>query len=769
MSVTLSQSSRWFARPLALVIAVLLTVVVATGFLGLRYWQERQAANLAHERSRQVLETLDRLKTIIADVEAQRRGYLLTLDPSYLKAYGVSDESVRRDAQALQALVAGDPLQNHRAGHLALTVAAKLREIDDIVKTAQTSSGPAALAMIRSLDEIRSQIDQMVDHERFLLVDQERRAEALEQRKAWLIATAIVIVAVLAGVALALARLEAIRRRKAIAENVTLQGDLLARDKKIRRLVDANIVGIIIWEVEGRILEANDEFLRMVGYDREDLTAGRLHRTTLTPPEWRDRDARTVAELKRIGTAQPFEKEYLRKDGSRVPVLIGGAMFEEGTSQGVGFVLDLTERKRAVEALRQSEERFRTLVQFSFDVYWETDAQHRFIHQEFAESLADAPEVGSEIGKTRWEVPYLEPDEEAWRKHRETLDAHLPFRDFELARPAPDGSKRYVSVSGLPVFDETGRFVGYRGVGRHITERRRAEEALRAMQAELAHANRVTTMGELSASIAHEVNQPIAATVTNAQAALRWLRAQPPDLDEVRASLSRIVEDGKRAGNVIGGIRALINKVPPRKDRFDLNEAILEMIALTRSEVLKHGISLQTELAPGLPRVDGDRTQLQQVILNLILNAIEAMGGIDEGTRELPDQHREGGRRRRARHGCAIPARAWTRRMWSAFSRPSTRRSPRAWAWASLSAGRWSRPTGEGCGRARMNLGAPSFNLPCRCNETRAFQPSTSGPIQPREMAASKSKTRSVPALCSRRPDTAQAWAVSEPLHKVCA
>ncbi len=581
-----------------------------------------------------MLETLDRLRVVIADVEAQRRGYLLTLDPQYLKAYGVSDESVRRDAQALQALVAGDPLQSHRAGHLALTVAAKLREIDDIVKTARTS-GLATLAMIRSLDEIRSQIDQMVDHERFLRVDQERRVEALEQSMAWLIATAIVIVAVLAGLALALARLEAIRRRKATEENVQLQSDIQARDKKIRRLVDSNIIGIIIWEVEGRILEANDEFLRMVGYDREDLIAGHLHRTTMTPPEWRDRDARTVAELRRIGTAQPFEKEYVRKDGSRVPVLIGGAMFEEGTSQGVGFVLDLTERKRAVEALRQSEERFRTLVQFSFDVYWETDAQHRFIHQEFAESLADAPELGSEIGKTRWEVPYLEPDEEAWRKHRETLDAHLPFRDFELARPAPDGSKRYVSVSGLPVFDDTGRFVGYRGVGRHITERRLAEEALRAVQAELAHVNRVTTMGQLTASIAHEVNQPIAATVTNAQAALRWLRAQPPDLDEVRDSLRHIVEDGKRAGNVISGIRALINKVPPRKDRFDLNEAVLETVALTRSEMLNRGILLQTELAPGLPRVDGDRTQLQQVILNLILNAIEAMGGIDEGTREL--------------------------------------------------------------------------------------------------------------------------------------
>jgi PAS domain S-box-containing protein len=514
MSLPLSQSSRWFARPLTLVVAVLLTVVVATGFLGLRYWQERQAATLEHERSRQVLDTLDRLRTIIADVEAQRRGYLLTLDPSYLKAYGVSDESVRRDAQALQALVASDPLQSHRAGHLALTVAAKLREIDDIVKTARTS-GLATLAMIRSLDEIRSQIDQMVDHERFLRVDQEKRAEALEQRKAWLIATAVVVVAVLAGAALALARLEATRRRKAIAENVALHGDLEARDKKIRRLVDANIVGIIIWDLEGRILEANDAFLYMLGYDREDLTSGRLNRTDLTPAEWRDRDARTVEELKRMGTVQPFEKEYFRKDGSRVPVLLGGAMFEQSPNQGVSFVLDLTERKRAEAEARDSE-----------------------------------------------------------RRYRETL-------------------------------------------------------------MELAHANRVTTMGQLSASIAHEVNQPIAATVTNAQAALRWLRAQPPDLDEVRDSLGRIVEDGMRAGNVIGGIRALIHKVPSRKDWFGLNEAILEMVVLTRSEVLKHGVSLQTQLAPGLPMVEGDRTQLQQVILNLILNAIEAMGGMDEGTREL--------------------------------------------------------------------------------------------------------------------------------------
>jgi PAS domain S-box-containing protein len=633
--LALGHSLRWFARPLTLAAAGLLALSAATGVVGLQYLRDRQAVNLSLEHGRQVIDTLDRLRTIIADLEGERHGYLLTLDPAYLKAYGVSDESVRREVEALQTLVASDPLQSFRAGHLALIVSAKLREIDDIVKTAARVSGPAAQAMIRGMDDIRLQFDLMADYERFLLVDREKHAAELDQRRTRITTAAVVIVTVFAAVALALARLEAKRRRKATEENVQLHGYLEERDRKIRRLVDSNIIGIMIWEVSGLIFEANDAFLQMVGYDREDLAAGRLDRTSLTPPEWRDRDARTVVELKLSGTVAPFEKEYFRKDGSRVPVLIGGAMFEEGTNQGVGFVLDLTERKRAEEALRRSEERFRTLVQFSFDVYWETDAQHRFIHQEFAESLADAPSAGSEIGKTRWEVPYLEPDAEAWRKHRETLDAHLPFRDFELARPGSDGSKRYVSVSGLPVFDETGRFVGYRGVGRHITERKRAEEALRSAQAELAHANRVATMGQLTASIVHEVSQPIAATVLNAQAALRWLGAQPPNLNEVRQILDQITDDSKRAGDIIDRIRALIKKAPPRKEGLEINEAILEVIALTRGEVLQNSVSVRTQLAEGLPLIQADRVQLQQVILNLIVNAVEAMSDASEGAREL--------------------------------------------------------------------------------------------------------------------------------------
>jgi PAS domain S-box-containing protein len=353
MSVpALGLSSRWFARPLILAGAVLLTLFAAAGFLGLQYGNERRAVNLSLERSRQVLDTLDRLRTIIANVESERRGYLLTLDPAYLKAYGVSDESVRRQTQELQALVANDPLQSLRAGHLAETVSAKLREIDNIVGTAHTSRLPG-LSMIRIMDEIRSQIDQMVDHERLLLADGETRADALEQRKTWLIATAGVIITILAGAALALARLEARRRRKATEENVQLQSALDERDEKIRRLVDANIIGIIIWDLEGHnILDANDAFLSMVGYDREDLVSGRINRMDLTPAEWRDRDAQTVADLKMIGTVQPFEKEYFRKDRSRVTVLIGGTLFEERGNQGVSFVLDLTERKRADAAAR---------------------------------------------------------------------------------------------------------------------------------------------------------------------------------------------------------------------------------------------------------------------------------------------------------------------------------------------------------------------------------------------------------------------------------
>ena len=142
-------------------------------------------------------------------------------------------------------------------------------------------------------------------------------------------------------------------------------------------------------------------------------------------------------------------------------------------------------------------------------------------------------------------------------------------------------------------------------------------------------------MGELAASISHEVMQPLGAGLTNTQAALRWLGAQPPDLDEVRQALGRAVNNETRAAEIIGRIRNLIKKEPPRKDALEVNEAIVEVLAVARGEVRKNNVSVQTQLAEGLPLIQGDRVQLQQVILNLIVNAVEAMNGVSEGSRGL--------------------------------------------------------------------------------------------------------------------------------------
>jgi C4-dicarboxylate-specific signal transduction histidine kinase len=152
---------------------------------------------------------------------------------------------------------------------------------------------------------------------------------------------------------------------------------------------------------------------------------------------------------------------------------------------------------------------------------------------------------------------------------------------------------------------------------------------------ELAHANRVATTGQLTASIAHEVNHPIAAMLTNAETALRWLGRQPPNLEKARQTMDRIVKDGKRAADVIDRIRDLVKKAPAREDDVEINEVISEVIGLTRSEMSKNSVLVHTQLAKGLPLIQGDRVQLQQVILNLIVNAIEAMNQMSEGPREL--------------------------------------------------------------------------------------------------------------------------------------
>ena len=201
-----------------------------------------------------------------------------------------------------------------------------------------------------------------------------------------------------------------------------------------------------------------------------------------------------------------------------------------------------------------------------------------------------------------------------------------------------NGSPMYVKATGKPVFDAKGEFSGYRGTGADVTATMRAQEEherLRQLEFDLAHMNRLSMMGELAASLAHEITQPIAAARNNARAALNFLDKQAPDLGEVREALGCVVGDADRAGNIVDRIRDHIKKAPPRKHRFDLNEAINEVIVLARSAIAKNGVSVQTRLTEGLFPVEGDRVQLQQVVLNLILNAVEAMSSVDEGAREL--------------------------------------------------------------------------------------------------------------------------------------
>jgi len=412
--------------------------------------------------------------------------------------------------------------------------------------------------------------------------------------------------------------------------------DLAEREAKIRRLVDSNIIGIFIWDFDGRILEANDAFLRMVNYDREDLVSGRMQWTELTAPDWRDRNNARIEQQKSSGHFPPFEKEYTRKDGTRVPVLMGGATFEEGGNQGMAYALDLTERKRAEEALRESEAKLRDYAETASDWFWEIGPDYKFT---LLTENAFGSDPAARIGTACWDHALdLETEPEKWRLVRETLDAREPFRDFAYCSVGGNGLPMYVKASGKPVFDANGEFRGYRGTGSDVTERQRAQEErerLRQLEADLAHMNRLGMMGELAASLAHEITQPIASARNNARAALNFLDQRPQDLGEVSEALGCVVGDADRAGHIVDRIREHIKKAPPRKERFDLNAAINEVIVLARSAITENGVSVQTGLADGLSPVQGDRVQVQQVVLNLVLNAVEAMGSVEAGAREL--------------------------------------------------------------------------------------------------------------------------------------
>ena len=560
-------------------------------------------------------------------------------------------------------------------------------------------------------------------------------------------------------------------------ELATALKELQDRQVRIRRLIDSNIIGIVIWDLDGRLLDANDAFLRMLGYEREDLQQG-LRWFDMTPPEWQEAHARYEAEeLKATGMMQAREKEYFRKDGSRVPVLIGAACFEDQPNQGVAYILDLSKQKRAEEALRRSEAYLTQAQSLTHTGSFAIDGTSReavYWSDEMFRIFGFDPEQGPPM----WDR-FLERMHPEDREHVR-LANHKTFRtkedwDLEFRIVAPDGTTKHIHSIGHPVLNPAGELVqvlgtmvdiserkcadaererlreahrvivetandvvvsadesgaiqfanpatkrvfgyepaeligkpltvlmpefmrkrheegftrylvtGHRHVNwqgteftalhkngqefpvevsfgeltitgtrvftgfiRDISERKQAErerERLHRVQADLAHMTRVSTLGELTASLAHEIRQPISAAMTDAQTSMRWLARDVPEVGEARAAVSRMIQDIAWASDIISRIRTHFKKGSPLRERIAVNDIVGEMIALLDTELTEHTTPVHAELGEDLPLVFAIRVEVQQVLMNLILNGLESMKELESpGTLRIVTQRSEGG------------------------------------------------------------------------------------------------------------------------------
>ncbi len=567
-----------------------------------------------------------------------------------------------------------------------------------------------------------------------------------------------------------------------LVETTWLYADLVrSKEGKIRRLVDANIIGIIIGNLDGTITDSNDAFLRMLGYNHNDVARKGLNWMDMVPAEWREVNEKRAAEIKSTGIAPTYEMQLFRKDGGRVPVLCGAATFDEARGQAVAFVLDLTERKRADEVLRQSEERaqaeeklrvanevelsraHRALIDaqrlsrtgsyiadlaanehswseelyriFEFPLGTKIDIEellamvhpddrvsfeaalqlartkgigpdHYFriktqsgklkhLHSsaagilnsdgriEIVGALQDVTEQkaveetlrrseaflarGQTLSQTGTFSLRLATEEFTWSEQLYRIyefepDVHITFEkiatryhpddkaiiagvieqarrgvmDFDYTHRLlmPNGSIKHIHVVSHGSYGKDGQ-LEYFGGAQDITQRNLADEALNKARTELAHMARVTSLGALTASIAHEVNQPLFGITTNAGTCLRMLTADFPDLDGARETVRRTIRDANRAAEIISRLRALFSKKETLTETVNLNEASREIISLLMNELKNSRVILKLELADHLPTVDGDRIQLQQVLLNLIRNAADAMCNVDDRARHL--------------------------------------------------------------------------------------------------------------------------------------
>jgi len=397
----------------------------------------------------------------------------------------------------------------------------------------------------------------------------------------------------------------------------------------------------MVWSAQpdGSVDFLSHSWIEYHGFTLEDLARGGWR--DLIHPEDFVMAADTFRAAFAAGKPYAHECRVRRADGEYRWILSRAVPLRDELGNIVrwyGASIDIHDRKQAEEELRRSEEQWRDVFENNPTMYFMVDAAGTVlsVNPFGAEQLGY--QVAELVGQPVLSV-FHESDREAVQRNMASCLEQLGrARSWDARKVRKDGRVRRVRETAKAVPRVNGPIVLI--ACEDITEQKRAEEALRQAQADLAHVNRVTTMGELTASLAHEVNQPITAAVTNANACLRWLAGDTPNLEEAREAATRIVQDGKRAAGVISRIRQLFKKETPERERVDLNEVIREMVVLLRNETTRYSISVRTELARDLPPVMGDRVQLQQVMMNLVMNGIDAMKGVD-GTRDLAiESHR---------------------------------------------------------------------------------------------------------------------------------
>jgi len=403
-------------------------------------------------------------------------------------------------------------------------------------------------------------------------------------------------------------------------------------------ILDSALDCIVTIDHEGGITEFNPAAELTFGYRREEVVGKHLA-DVLIPPSLREQHRQGLARYLATGEGEVLGKRVemtaVRANGEEFPVELAITRIPlEGPPSFTGYLRDITERKRSEEALRRSEA-FLTQAQqvsstgsFSWDVATDQISWSEQVYRIFGFDRS-MPVTFEMIGRRVHpeDIPLVFDMIERARRDGEGFE-------FEHRLQMPDHSIRYVHVVAQGTRDQAGR-LEYIGAVQDITQRRLSEEALGKAQSELAHVARVTTLGAVAASIAHEVNQPLSGIITNASTCLRMLASDPPNLDGARETARRTIRDGNRASEVITRLRALFAKKEAMIESMDLNEAAGEVIALSLSTLHRSGVILRVELEDDLPMVAGDRVQLQQVILNLLLNASDAMSNVHDRPREL--------------------------------------------------------------------------------------------------------------------------------------